>query len=69
MRMLTPWTAAWIAAALVLTAPLSSRLKRKFKHAVLRDCMRSSKTLRPFREPRVGDGVRCGPFRCWCVRC
>jgi hypothetical protein len=56
MRMLTPWTTAWITAALVLT-PLSLRLAHKFKRAVLRDCMRSCRTPRPFREQRVGDGI------------
>ena len=77
MRMLTPWTAAWITAALVLTAVVtaaSAQIQTRGAaglHAQLQNATPIQKAAGWGWGPYCPPGTirRCGPFRCWCVRC
>ena len=77
MRMLTPWTAAWITAALVLTAfviAASAQIQTRGA-AGLRAQLQNATPIQRAAcwgwGPYCPSGTirRCGPYRCWCVRC
>jgi hypothetical protein len=78
MRRLTPCTTAWIIAALVLTASVitgSAQIQTRGTSALRAQMQNATPIVRqaacrgfgPYCPP--GTTRRCGPFRCWCVRC
>ena len=78
MRMLTPWTAAWITAAFVLVASViaaSAQIQTRGAAGLHAQMQNATPLLRqaacwgwgPYCPP--GTVRRCGPYRCWCARC
>jgi hypothetical protein len=77
MRKLTLWTTVWITAALVLTASViaaGAQIQARGAsglHAQMQNATPIEKAAcwgwGPYCTP--GTIRRCGPYRCWCVRC
>ena len=78
MRILTPWTTAWIAAALVLVASViaaSAQIQTRGAAGLHAQIQNATPLVRraacwgwgPYCPP--GTVRRCGPYRCWCARC